>query len=522
MHRPLPSVRFRTAVLCLGALLLAAVETGRAQRDGGAGDGVRPLTVECEGRSFTVPAFTHAGALYMSVGAFARGCGLPLVEGGAVGKLELRVGDQRLKFTGGNPFVVLLDHDANTVRDVTQLGSDVIHVEAGWYVPVAATLPLIAQAWQRSCALDASVPVLRITRDGAARAEVRTPPVAPPQTAPVEPPEADPRVNTATPPVQQPAASAPAAADPARVDPAPADLPSKAPPIPADASKDAAAGAQKDAPPQEQRGSAPASATQPGEADSPAQPDEGGQGKKSGKREKWKLDCIVIDAGHGGHDPGAIGVGGVREKNVTLAIALKLGRLIENRMKGVRVVYTRKDDTFIEVDRRGAIGNAKGGKLFISIHCNATEKKPTNARGFEVYILRPGRTDEAIRVAEFENSVVKLERDYEKRYKKLTAEQFILVNMAQSAYVKYSERFAELLDQSVRASDRIGSKGVKQAGFYVLVGASMPSVLIESGFLSNAKEEQFLASDDGQQHMAERFYDAVESFAHEYEQSLKK
>jgi N-acetylmuramoyl-L-alanine amidase len=239
------------------------------------------------------------------------------------------------------------------------------------------------------------------------------------------------------------------------------------------------------------------------------------------KKARWKLDTIVLDAGHGGKDPGTIGVTGVKEKNVALGIVLKLGKLIQSGMKGVRVVYTRSTDTFIELYRRGQMANEDAGKLFISIHCNATPQKPSNAHGFEVYLLRPGRTDEAIRVAELENSVVRLEKDYEKRYAKLTNENFILINMAQSSYMKYSERFAELLQTGVREKGSMKSNGVKQAGFYVLVGASMPSVLIETGYLSNAKEEKALASQAGQQHLAELILRALQTYIREYDKTLE-
>lgn len=245
-------------------------------------------------------------------------------------------------------------------------------------------------------------------------------------------------------------------------------------------------------------------------------------GRRAGdERTRWALDCIVLDAGHGGHDPGAIGVAGTREKDVTLGITTRLGALIDNGMPGVKVVYTRKDDRFIELYRRGQIANAAEGKLFISIHCNSTEQKPSTANGFEVYLLRPGRTEEAVRIAEVENAVVKKEKDYEKRYQKLTDEAFIIISMAQSAYMKHSERFAELLHLEARRSPKLASKGVKQAGFYVLVGASMPSVLVEAGFLSNKKEEALLASKAGQEHLARLIYDAIVVFAKEYENSLK-
>lgn len=244
--------------------------------------------------------------------------------------------------------------------------------------------------------------------------------------------------------------------------------------------------------------------------------------KKEQSRSKWELDCIVIDAGHGGKDPGAVGPTGIKEKNITLGIALKLGELIERSMPNVKVVYTRDDDTFIELYRRGQIANEAGGKLFVSIHCNSTEEKPSTARGFDVYLLRPGRTEEAVRIAEFENSVIALEKDYQTRYRELTNENFILVNLAQSAYVKYAERFAELLHDEMKKSDKIRGRGVKQAGFLVLVGASMPSVLIETGFISNLKEESILASRAGQQHLARKIYSAIERFSREYEKSLKE
>ena len=152
-------------------------------------------------------------------------------------------------------------------------------------------------------------------------------------------------------------------------------------------------------------------------------------------------------------------------------------------MRDVKVVYTRTTDEFIELDRRGQIANSAGGKLFISIHCNAMPHKPNETNGFEIYLLRPGKTENAIRIAERENSVVQLEKDYEKRYQQLTEEHFILLTMAQSAYVKYSEQFADILQQEMGRHTDVENNGVKQAGFYVLVGASMPNVIVEAGYL---------------------------------------
>ena len=238
-------------------------------------------------------------------------------------------------------------------------------------------------------------------------------------------------------------------------------------------------------------------------------------------KSKWLLDAIVIDAGHGGKDPGAIGVTGVKEKNINLAIALKLGNLIEKNLPGIKVIYTRKTDEFIELYKRGKIANENGGKLFISIHCNSLPKKDNNYRGFEVYLLRPGRTKAAIEIAEFENSVIKYE-DNPDRYQKLTDENFILVSMAHSAYMRHSEKFSDILNQDWKQNVSIPSLGIKQAGFYVLVGASMPAVLIENGFLSNKKEESFLATGKGQTEIAQSILNAIKNYKEYYDKEISK
>jgi N-acetylmuramoyl-L-alanine amidase len=238
-------------------------------------------------------------------------------------------------------------------------------------------------------------------------------------------------------------------------------------------------------------------------------------------KSKWNFDCVVIDAGHGGKDPGTIGVLGTREKDINLAVALKLGKLIESSLEGVRVVYTRKTDEFIELYKRGKIANEAGGKLFISIHCNSTESKDNGYRGFEVYLLRPGRTKEAIRIAEFENSVIKYEEN-PNRYEKLTDENFILVSMAHSQYMRFSESFSDFLNQNWKRDVEIPTLGIKQAGFYVLVGASMPSVLIENGFLSNRKDEAYLKSTAGQNAVAEAIFNSVKTYKEFYEKEMGK
>ena len=180
-------------------------------------------------------------------------------------------------------------------------------------------------------------------------------------------------------------------------------------------------------------------------------------------------------------------------------------------MPGVKVVYTRKSDAFVELYRRGQIANQQKGKLFISVHCNSTPQKPSNATGFTTYILRPGKTDAAIRVAAKENAVIHFENKRE-RYYYLSDVDFILTSMARNQDVKYSEKFASLVQQQLAKKVKIKDNGVSQAGFYVLVGASMPNVLIETGFISNLKEEALLKSDAGQTNYARGILEAIKKY----------
>jgi N-acetylmuramoyl-L-alanine amidase len=239
------------------------------------------------------------------------------------------------------------------------------------------------------------------------------------------------------------------------------------------------------------------------------------------QRGRAKLDVIVIDAGHGGKDPGTIGVTGTREKDVALGVALKLGQLIEQNLKDVKVVYTRSTDTFIELYQRGRIANEANGKLFISIHCNSTERKPSSANGFEIYLLRPGKTQSAIDIAAKENKAIELE-DNKDRYEELTEEFFILLTMRQSAYMRYSELFAVKASEAMADRLKIQNSGVRQAGFIVLVGASMPNVLVETGYLSNKKEEKVLHGSDGQKKIAEALFEGIKQYKVAYEMGLQE
>lgn len=242
--------------------------------------------------------------------------------------------------------------------------------------------------------------------------------------------------------------------------------------------------------------------------------------KLQAEKNNWKLGVIVIDPGHGGKDPGTTGVTGVEEKNVTLAIAKDLKRDLNRRLPGVKVVLTRTTDKFVPLDERGEIANRVHGKLFISIHCNSMPTKPNPMHGVETFFLRPGKTSEAIRIAAQENAAIKYENNYEKKYQSYDADNMILTTMAHSAWVKYSERLAELIEKDVSSVAHLRDNGVSQAGFYVLIGASMPAVLVETGYLSNFREERFLASSRGQHLVAKGLTDAIVQYRAEYEKNL--
>jgi len=234
-------------------------------------------------------------------------------------------------------------------------------------------------------------------------------------------------------------------------------------------------------------------------------------------RDRWKLDRIVLDAGHGGKDPGAIGPGHLYEKDVVLDITKRVGALIEKHMPDVNVIYTRKTDKFIPLQERTKIANEQNGKLFVSIHANSNNSR--NPKGFETYLLRPGKTKDAIDVAERENSVIRFE-DSTDIYKKYDNESLILATMAQSAFMKESEDFASLVQHGLSKNVPSVNRGVKQAGFYVLVGASMPNILVEVGFITNPTENHNLKSASYRQKVAEGVFEGIKSFKSKYDQMV--
>ena len=234
---------------------------------------------------------------------------------------------------------------------------------------------------------------------------------------------------------------------------------------------------------------------------------------------RWSLDVIVIDAGHGGKDVGAEGVNGAYEKDVTLAIARKLRDALRRELPKTKVVMTRETDEFIELYRRTEIANDAGGKLFMSIHCNSMPSKPHPAHGCETYILRPGRNDDAARVAQRENASVRFESST-KQYQSMTEDQIIVATMAQRSFVRFSESLASAVQSEVTTACPLADRGVSQAGFFVLVGASMPNVLVETGFLSNTADAQYLASPKGQSTIATALAKAIARYARDYQRTL--
>jgi len=230
------------------------------------------------------------------------------------------------------------------------------------------------------------------------------------------------------------------------------------------------------------------------------------------QRQKWAFDVIVIDPGHGGKDPGAVGSKGTKEKNIVLQVAKRLKPLLEQRLK-VRVVMTRDTDKFVPLSERGNIANSAGGKLFVSLHCNAARDR--KAHGIETYFLAPARRQRALEVALAENSVIQYE-ETTAQYPDLTDEGYILTAMAQSHFLKESEYLASVVQTETARVLNLPDRGVDQAGFYVLIGASMPGILFEMGFISNRKEESLLRTTRFQQQLAEALFRSIEAFVSRY------
>jgi N-acetylmuramoyl-L-alanine amidase len=229
------------------------------------------------------------------------------------------------------------------------------------------------------------------------------------------------------------------------------------------------------------------------------------------------INVIVLDPGHGGRDPGAINRQlGIREKDVALAVALKVGEYINQYMPDVEVVYTRKDDRFIELEERGRIASKANGDLFVSIHANSARN--VHATGSEVYFLGLARTQSALEAMKRENSVVELEEGGGPM--QLSEEELLIYELANAGNMAISERLASMIEDQFRTRAQRRSRGVKQAGFMVLWNLPMPAVLVELGFLSNPDEARYMASDYGQTILASAIFRAIRDFKVENDKHL--
>jgi N-acetylmuramoyl-L-alanine amidase len=241
------------------------------------------------------------------------------------------------------------------------------------------------------------------------------------------------------------------------------------------------------------------------------------------------IKTVVIDAGHGGKDPGCLGITTSQEKHIALAIALKLGKYIQKKTPDVKVIYTRSSDIFIDLDERAAIANKNKADLFICIHCNTacsinkkTKKKSCNEEifGTETYVMGLHKTNANLNVAKRENEAILLEKNYQKRYDGFDPNSetgYILLTMQQSAYLKQSLNFASKVQKQVKEKSKRIDKGVQQAGFLVLWRTSMPSVLIETEFISNTESEKFALSEAGQDNLAHAIFSAFRQYKDEIE-----
>ena len=232
-----------------------------------------------------------------------------------------------------------------------------------------------------------------------------------------------------------------------------------------------------------------------------------------------KVKTLVIDAGHGGIDPGALGIL-AKEKEITLAIALKLGKYIEENLPDVKVYYTRETDIFIPLYERADIANKNKADLFISIHANASPKK--FIYGAETYVMGGNKNESNFEIAKTENAVITLEKDHSTKYEGFdpnSTESYIIFSLMQRTHLNQSLNIAEKVQDQFREKARRIDRGVKQAGFLVLWRTGMPSILVETGYISHPDEEKFLISQNGQEFLASAIYRAFKEYKQEIENS---
>ncbi len=233
----------------------------------------------------------------------------------------------------------------------------------------------------------------------------------------------------------------------------------------------------------------------------------------------WGKDfVVVIDPGHGGRDPGAVGKIS-QEKKINLNVALKLGEMIEKNCSGVKVVYTRKTDVFVALDKRAQIANNAKADLFISIHTNSVAGKQS-PQGASTWTLGLARSDANLEVAKRENSVILLESDYQQRYAGFnpkSSESYIIFEFMQDKYMEQSVHLASLVQKEFKNTCKRIDRGVHQAGFLVLKESAMPSILVELGFISNPEEERYLNTTQGVTNLSRGIYNAFVHYKKEHD-----
>jgi len=231
-----------------------------------------------------------------------------------------------------------------------------------------------------------------------------------------------------------------------------------------------------------------------------------------------KIKTVVLDAGHGGSDPGAVGSRS-KEKDIALDVVLKTGALIKQHLPDVKVVYTRDRDVFVKLIDRAQIANNHQADLFISVHCNSA--KNTSAAGAETFVMGLSKSTENLETAKKENAAILLEANYMENYNGFNPnsdEDYIAMTLFQSAYMEQSLKMAEKVQNQLTGSIcKRNDRGVKQAGFLVLYKASVPSILVELGFLSNRDEESYLMSEEGKKNMANALFTAFKEYKTEFE-----
>ncbi|MBL4754731.1 MAG: N-acetylmuramoyl-L-alanine amidase [Flavobacteriales bacterium] len=248
-------------------------------------------------------------------------------------------------------------------------------------------------------------------------------------------------------------------------------------------------------------------------------------GKIPVTKEKFRLRTVVIDPGHGGKDPGTLGTGRYKkhEKHIALAISLKLGKYINDNLEDVKVIYTRDSDEFIGLKERANIANEAGADLFICIHANSNNSSAPY--GTNTYVMGLHKEKEHLEVAKRENSSILLEENHQVKYEGFdpnSPEANIILAMVQKEYLDQSLALAAQVQKQFKERAKRRDRGVKQAGFMVLHQTTMPSILIETGFLTNKEEEKYLNSESGQDYIASAIYRAFKDYKSNVEDRMNR